>query len=159
MEITGDAPEIGPHTRPRLPLVDDLTEVAAAGAAVAIAHLGRARLHDGALRGEASSRPRPWARQRHTASVDVALGELEGRVSHRAAGDGNCHLGRQRWQLVHGRLHQIRQRQVRQILAAAGLQPDHQRLLRPAGLTRCPICETKEKDSFKDSFQRQLDRT
>lgn len=100
VEVTGDVPEIGTHTRPRLPLVEDQ---AAAGATVAaVAHLVRACLHDGALRGEASSWPRPWARQRRAASVD-ALGKLEGRVSHRAVGDGNCHLGR--WQLIYGRLY------------------------------------------------------
>lgn len=146
MEITGDVPEIGTHARPRLPLVEDQAELAAAGGTVAVAHLNRARLHDGALRGEASSRPWPWARQRCTVAVDVVtLRELESRVSHRAARDRNCHLRRWRWQLIHSRLHQIWQRQVRQVLDIAGLQPDHQRLLGPgtAGSTRRPICEAK----------------
>lgn len=102
MEIAGDVPEIGTHARPRLPLVED--QATAGATVVAVAHLDRARLHDGTLRGEASSRPRPWARKRRAAAVD-ALGELEGRVSHRAVGDGNCHLGRRRWQLIYGRLH------------------------------------------------------
>lgn len=99
MEVAGDVPEIGTHTRPRLPLVKD--QAAAGATAVAVAHLDRARLHDGALRGEASSWPRPWARQGRATAVD-ALGELKGRVSHRAVGDGNCHLGRRRWQLIYG---------------------------------------------------------
>ena len=93
MEITGDVPEIGTHARPRLPLVEDQAEVAAAGGTVAVAHLGRARLHDGALRGKTSSWSWPWARQRCTVAVDVTLRELEGRVSHRAARDRNCHVG------------------------------------------------------------------
>jgi len=110
MKVAGDVPEIGTHARPRLPFVQD--QAAAGATAVAVAHLERARFHDGALRGEASSRPWPWARQRRTAAV-CALGELEGRVSHRAVGNGYRHLGRRRWQLIYGRLHQIRQWQIR----------------------------------------------
>jgi len=150
VEITGDVPEIGTHARPRLPLVEDQAEVTAAGGTVAVVHLDRARLHDRALRGEASSRPWPWARQRCTVAVDtVTLRELEGRVSHRAAGDRNCHLGRRRWQLIHGRLHQVWQRQARQVLDVAGLQPDYQRLLR-SGSTGRPIYRTKKR---KISFE------
>lgn len=100
VEVTGDVPEIGTHARP-LPLVEILVaEVAAAGAAVAADHLDRALVQDRALRGEPSSWSWPWARQRC-----ATLRKLEGRVSHRAVGDGNCHLGRRRWQLVHCRLH------------------------------------------------------
>lgn len=142
VEVTGDVPEIGTHARP-LPLVESLVaEVAAAGAAVAADHLDRALVQDRALRGEPSSWPWPWARQRRRAT----LRELEGRVSHRAVGDGNSHLGRRRRQLVHCRLHQIGQRQVRQILRA-GLHQDHQVLpgCVVAGSTRRPIYGTKRR--------------
>lgn len=149
VEITGDVPEIGTHARPRLPLVDNQAEMAPTGGTVAVAHLDRACLHDGTLRGEASSRPWPWARQRCTVAVNVVtLRKLKGRVSHRAVRDRNCHLGRRRWQLIHGRLHQVRQWQARQVLDVAGLQPDHQRLLGSgtAGSTRRPIYRTKKKN-------------
>jgi len=95
VEVTGDAPEVGARVRPRLRLV--LAEMAAA--ATADAHLDRARqargrvLHDGALRDEASSRSRPRRlRAAAVATVGGALGKLEGRISHRAAGDGNGHV-------------------------------------------------------------------
>lgn len=148
MEVAGDVPEIGTDARPRLPLVEN--QAAAGATVVAAAHLDRARLHDGTLRGEASSWPRPWARQRRAAVVVIvivvdALGKLEGRVSHRAVGDGNCHLGRR--QLIYRRLHQIRQRQIRQILGAAGLQKDHQRLL-SLGTAGCSILNKKTKFFF-----------
>lgn len=125
-----------------------MAEVATAGAAVAADHLDRTLVQDRALRGEPSSWSWPWARQRC-----ATLRELEGRVSHRAVGNGNGHLGRRRWQLVHCRLHEVGQRQVRQILRA-GLHQDHQVLPGSvvAGPARCPIYGAERRLPVKTRF-------